>query len=58
MTLHTKQIASKICVSSENLAEQILLVCQVMSNPHLWILKKYISFKIVLNNKSRITETR
>lgn len=52
MTLHTKQIASKICVSSENLAEQILLVCQVMSNPHLWILKKYISFKIVLNIKA------
>lgn len=48
ITLHIKQIASKICVSSENLA----LACQVMSNLHLWILKKYISFKIVLNIKA------
>lgn len=58
MTLHTKQIASKICVSSENLAEQILLACQVMSNLHLWIFKKVYIIQNCFKYQSRLNENR
>lgn len=56
ITLHIKQIASKICVSSENLAEQILLACQVMSNLHLWIFKKVYIIQNCFKYQSRLNK--